>query len=219
MKTKRKQIYTLVALMFTAGIVSAGPTYFFSNISNNNPVNAATGQAQLSVELVDLGSGSVKFLFKNAGPNPSSITDIYFDNGLSGALSGPISFVDGIGNVAFSSGAAPGNLPGGIPYGFSSDLSADSDAPVQPKGVNPGEQIGLSLSGNYADVASYLNGGDLRIGLHVQGFADGGSESFINNTPDPVSAVVPAPGSVLLAGIGISFVGFLRKRKNASLLN
>ncbi len=213
MKTKRKQVYAVIALVLTAGIVSAGPTYFFSNISNNNPINAATGEAQLSVELLDLGGGAVKFLFNNAGPNPSSIADIYFDTGLSGALSGPISFVDSLGTVSFSAGAAPGNLPGGIPYGFSSDLSADSDAPVQPNGVNPGEQIGLALTGNFADVTNHLNAGDLRIGLHVQGFANGGSESFINKTSAPTA--VPAPGSVLLAGIGISFVGFLRKRKNA----
>jgi hypothetical protein len=216
MKIEKTHIFVAAVVLLLAGSVYAGPTYTFQNITNNNAVNAATGESQLSVELIDLGGGTVEFLFKNSGPLASSIADIYFDNGNLGTISGPIGFVDAIGTVSFSPNATPGNLPGGNDIGFSTTagLSADSDAPVQPNGINPGEQLGLTLSGNYADIIDQIAAGNLRIGIHVQGFADGGSESFVNAPP---SSVVPAPGSILLSGIGISIVGLLRNRKNAAL--
>lgn len=216
MKREKTQILAAVVLLL-GSIVWAGPTYSFQNISNNNAVNAAAGENQLSVELIDLGSNSIEFLFSNAGPYDSSIADIYFANGSLGTLSGPIGFVDAIGTVSFSSGATPGNLPSGSSAGFSttSGLSADSDAPVQPNGINPGEQLGLTFSGSYADVISQMTAGNLQIGIHVQGFANGGSESFVNAPPSPTP--VPAPGSILLTGVGLFIVRFVRSRKNASL--
>lgn len=215
MKIEKTHLMAAVVLLL-AGSVYAGPTYSFQNITNNSAVDAAIGESQLSVELVDLGGGTVEFLFKNSGPSASSIADIYFDNGNLGTISGPIGFVNAIGTVTFSPGAAPPNLPGGNDIGFSTTpgLLADSNPPVQQNGINPGEQLGLTLSGSYADVIDQIAAGNLRIGIHVQGFAGGGSESFVNTPP---SAVVPAPGSILLSGIGISIVGFLRNRKNAAL--
>jgi hypothetical protein len=59
--------------------------------------------------------------------------------------------------------------------------------------------------------------GGLRIGIHVQGFASGGSESFVNNPPappgggeDPPSAV-PEPG--VLSLVGFSLLGMLAVRR------
>jgi hypothetical protein len=217
MKHEKTLSIAAAVVLLLATSVSAAPTYTFQNITNNNATNAATGESQLSVELVDLGGNSVEFLFLNSGPLASSITDIYFDNGNLGTLSGPIGFTDALGTVSFAAGAAPGNLPGGndVDFDTTSGLSVDSDAPVQPNGINPGEQLGLTLSGDYTDVVNQIAAGNLRIGIHVQGFANGGSESFVNNPP--TTSVVPAPGSILLSGIGISIVGLLRNRKNAAL--
>jgi hypothetical protein len=89
---------------------------------------------------------------------------------------------------------------------------------VQPNGVNPGEFLTViwSLLGGvtYSDVIAALNlGGDqsgsLRIGIHVQGFANGGSESFVNATPTPVP--VPAAGLLLMGALGALTVARRRK--------
>lgn len=65
----------------------------------------------------------------------------------------------------------------------------------------------LANTSTYNDVLDALNNGDLRIGLHVQGFTGGGSESFVN-TPYPA----PVPGAALLASIGLGTFHILQRR-------
>lgn len=196
-------------------------TYSFVGVTNNNATNTATGQNQLSVDVIDSGSGTVSFTFNNSGPLRSSITDVYWDD--QAGLLGTMGSITGSSGVSYAQHASPGNLPGGNTIGFSvspSGASADSNPPVQPSGVNPGEWLtivwSLVTGASYSDVLAALNlGGDqsgsLRIGIHVQGFANGGSESFVNDTPAPVP--VPAAG-VLLMG-GLAAIGLLRRRRKA----
>lgn len=204
----RTILFSIAVLMLASGIASAAETFGFDNITSNNIVNADAGEAQLSVVVNDAGGGLVEFLFLNSGPAPSSITDIYFDDNL-GVLSGTMAFIESAG-VDFEQGASPGNLPGGndplVEFSATGALTADSEAPSQPNGVDPGESLSITLSGDYDDVVSQLTDGDLRIGIHVQGFADGGSEAF-------VTTVVPVPGAVALGAIGLGMVRLLRTRK------
>jgi hypothetical protein len=205
----KKTLALVMMLFLVSGIAYAIP-YGFSNITNNNAQDAGIGEAQLSVEVTDIGNGSVLFTFSNAGPYASSICDIYFHDG---PLLGISSIMNGTG-VSFSQDANPAELPGGNAVNFvtTEGFSADSDSPVQPNGVNPGESLGITFSllngSSFADVIDSINAGELRIGIHVQGFASGASESYVNAAP------VPEPATLLLLGSGLlGLAGFRKKLK------
>ena len=217
-KTLKTAFVVLISVVSLCVTASAAPTYSFVNITNNNAGDAAIGEAQLSVELFDLGTGT-QFVFSNSGPEASSIADIYFDDGTTAIFNAPM-LLGNIDNtdpgVSFAPFATPPVLPGGNAVSFSvtAGLSADSDAPVQPNGVNPGETVGITLSYlggvDFDDVVNEFASGDLRVGIHVQGFDTGGSESFVNNG---TTTVVPTPGSLLLSMVGFGCVKLWNKRK------
>ncbi|KIO50330.1 PEP-CTERM sorting domain-containing protein [Nitrosospira sp. NpAV] len=199
------------------GYAAASTSYSFANITHNNTGAEVDGEANLKVEVIDLGSSQVRFNFTNN--STSSLTDVYFDDGtLLGIAS--ITYSSG---VNFSQGASPPNLPGGdsISPAFvtTAGFLADSNAPVSHNGVSQDEWLAIdfNLMGGqtYSDVISALalpnNGetGDLRIGLHVQQFATGGgSESFIN-----ISSPVPEPGTYAMLMAGLGLMGFMARRR------
>jgi len=201
-------------------------SYGFGCISSNVAAACSAGQQQFRVEVTDqlnnaTLAGQVLFLFHNAGPAPSSITDVYFDDGTLLSIAQVLNST----GVSFSPLAAPANLPGGNTlspaFVTTAGFSADSNAPVQPNGANPGERVGILfnlLAGKgYADVIASLNGTvpgaggalELRIGVHAQGFAGGSSASFVN-TPSPV----PLPGAAGLLLMGLVVMARGRKRQS-----
>jgi hypothetical protein len=194
---------------------SQAVTYGFDCITGNVAGDCSIGEAQLTVDVTDAGAGQVLFTFNNAGPEASSITDVYFDDGSISSISAIASIDNSVPGVNFSIGAAPPDLPGGnsISPAFNATvgLTADSNPPTQPRGVNPGETLGilvdLSAGVSYADLLSDISSMDLRIGIHVQGYATGGSESFINN--------VPVPAAVWLFGSGLLGLVGVARRKHA----
>ncbi len=207
MKWSVRLLSVLAVLLLMLGQASA-VEYGFYNITNNNPGNIGIGEAQLGMDVTQYGD-NILFTFTNTGPKASSITDIYFDDDV--PLLSYVNFIQ-MSGVAFDVGANPGNLPGGKDYYFTSNYSYDSDSPVQPNGVNPGEALGIifSFMGDYGfdDIISALNDESLRVGLHVQGFAAGGSEGFINS-----GAPVPEPSAFILLGGGLLGLGIYGRRR------
>jgi hypothetical protein len=215
----RKRIATILLLSGVVLLFTITParaiTYGFNAITANNVADVATGEAQLFMDVTDPGGGSVLFTFRNTGPNPCSICDVYFYDG---ALLGATMSIQNSSGVAFSPNANPEALPGGIPYGLpkaSVVFSADSDSGdpgVMTNGVNPGESLGIQFalaSGkSFAEVIATLDEGSTVVGIHVQSFGHSGSESFVN---------VPLPPSVLLLGsglVGLGLRGFRRRRQS-----
>ena len=213
-----------VLLLATALPTQAASLSFFC-LTNNNAADCATGEAQLSAEVTSYGIGTgaggvdqVLFSFYNTGGDASSITGVYFDDGSLLGVSSLIDADDGVGGdpgVDFSLGAEPMDLPGGNtatpPFQTTIGFLADSDPPVEPNGVNPGEWLGIVFdlqgSQSFGDLVADLTDGSLRVGLQVQGFYYGGSESFINNP-------VPVPAAIWLFGSGLlGLIGVMRRRR------
>lgn len=214
---KFSPVRSLVAIaVLSAGLSTAAQAqnYSFSCVSNNSATNCATGEAQLGMTLTQ-GSGFVEFLFTNTGPLASSITDIYWDWADGEALfdnsTGSITSSSG---VSYNWGANPQNLPSGngLTPSFSAELGADSNSPTQPSGVNPGEWVSFRFLTGVTSTAADLLSGDLRIGLHVQGFSNGGSESYVNRSTTVV-APVPEPETYALMLAGLGVVGAVARRK------
>ena len=212
----------LLAGLFTSP-AEAGFTYGFAGITNNNAGDVAIGEHQIKVDFASRRKNRVRVRFDNQGMDASSITDVYFDDSL--GVFDSIRTIKKTDGVSFSEGATPGNLPGGniLDPAFKSTLglNADSDPPVQINGVNPGEKLVLIMQiaagSNFNDVVNAINSSALRVGIHVQGFASGGSESFVNMTPTGPPPVVPEPSGLALAGLaGIGLLFSRRRRKSAA---
>jgi hypothetical protein len=136
---------------------------------------------------------------------------VYFDDGTLLAIANIFNNP----GVSFSQGANPKDLPGGNQatpqFEVTQGFAANSDPAVQPNGVGPGEQLGIlfNLQGGqtHATVIDELTDGTLRIGIHAQGFASGGSESFVNN-----KVPVPEPATMLISVLGLLGVGVAGRR-------
>lgn len=207
MRIKSWSLWMLAGILMQAAPASA-VLIGFDCLTNNLAGDCTIGEAQLFVDVTDAGGGQVSFYFTNTGPAASSITDVYFDDG---SLLGIATINQAVG-VSFAQGASPPNLPGGEEadpdFETTAGFLADSDPPVQPNGVNPGEWLEIVFNlvggGTFADVLSELTDGTLRIGIHVQGYGSGGSESLIN-------VPAPEPGTLALVGLGMAAIASRRR--------
>jgi len=210
----KKQTALAATLAFTsAGSVSAGSVYSFEAISNDSLADIAIGEAQFSVEVIDAGT-SIEFLFKNAGPEASSMVQLYWEdqsNVLSSLDSWSTTTPSGV--VYEINGASPGHLPGSNPKinDFAIDPASGGDGKA-PNGVGPLEDVSIffAYNGVYQDVVDALDTGSLKIGVHGQSFDGGGSESFVH-TPGGGGTPIPSP-TAALTGL-VMFGGLVMRRR------
>ena len=212
-----ERILLAAVLLGAAPLAASATTLGFDCITNNKVVDCTSGESQLAVAVSD-DSGKLLFTLTNTGPNAMSITDVYFDDGSTALLATPMTITNGTG-VSFSEGANPPALPdGGTGWQFSADSNPGNPG-VMTNGVNPGQWLGISFAyasdKAFGNVYDELSSGDLRIGIHVQGFANGGSKSFVNLPPSETPPIPePATVAMLLAGLGI--VGWRVRRRAAA---
>ena len=213
--TAMRNLLLLGAFLLYSNLASGSSlsSFEFSCVTNNNTGDCAIGESQLRMSLNDIGGGEVAFRFENTGPDASAIAQIYFDDAAPGS---DLTFarLDQSTGVSFTWGdASPGDLPGGQTVGFhaTDGFLTDADNPKPQNGVNPSEWLDIIFllgSVNIDDLLGRLDTGSLRVGVHVQSFTSGGSESFVN-TPTPVP--LPAAGWMMLTAL-LSSRGLVAKQ-------
>jgi hypothetical protein len=219
MLTKHKIKYmTFVSLVLVSLVVlsteARAETFNFYNISGNFPPDAAAGEAQLTVDVTNPGGGSqVLFTFNNNIPDIGDdaklmfISDIYFYDG---ELINPV--ISSSLGVAFVEPAIPSHIPSyKPPDDLTTFLTTGTTNPgTGQDGVDPGEWLSVLFTikntdnYSYVELISDIYNDILILGIKVQGFAGGGSETFIT----------PVPGAVILGILGLGVVGW-KLRKHA----
>jgi len=221
----KKIIFGAWIALFCAGAAHASYVYNFYNITNN-PNLSCDVAGQLSVEIYangtvyddDLGVdlNQVAFKFINAGPELSSICEIYFDDGSllwRAAIDDSLAGVDFKQDYSNKDAVKPKNLPGANLVDPAFDaiemFSVEPIAPEPEWGVNPNEWviINYALAEGYGiqDVLDELSSSVLRIGIHVKAIAcepgDGNAETYSDsfvNIPEPATLALLGLGSVVL---------------------
>ena len=180
LRAKRISILLVTGILMSCGFgssVRAEVTYTFAHIAEHGDdadaiLNGEIGRAQVFVDITAYDTNQVLFTFRNTGPEPSAITDVYFDDGALLGIAMIIDSDDGTGGnsgVDFLQFATPSDLPAGEllwpPFVTTEAFSADADPPVSRNGVDPGESLGIvfDLYENhfYEDVLADLISGNL----------------------------------------------------------
>jgi len=164
--------------------------------------------SQLSVDVLDLGSGYVQFKFLNSGSIVGGIAGISFQD--LGSLLSSQTLVEPAG-VNFKSGGGA-NVASSASFSaiLSFELKKDGNA---ANAINPGEWLGVNFLADYDAVLAAVNSGDIGFGLHVISIGPNGvSQKFVNEIPPP--SLVPDGGSTLalFGAVSLGLCAWRRKK-------
>ncbi len=203
LKNILKHVVMLNLVLGSTAVLAS--TYSFTGV-NANEVNVSS---QLSVDVTQVGN-TVDFKFINAAGGVNVfVGSIYFDF-LGADLISSLSQTGQQGTVAFTTDVTPnGAFPEGNTINFTTDADATKSGAAS-NALNIGEYLILTAVLNpNANIDTLLANGGLRIGLHVQGFASRGSDSYVTGTP----SAVPLPAAGWLFGSALVGLMGLRRRK------
>lgn len=166
------------------------------------------------VDVLDAGGGKVDFVFHNDSTISASIASLYFESAGLGANLSNGTIHDQSAGVDFSAGATPPNpAQPGASFGgnWSGNVfAAGANSPPPFNGINHGGAETLTVRFDIANitvpqlVAGMLNNpAEFRIAMHV---IDMGPQNLFS-----VWAVVPPPGTAMLAGLA-GLVALKRRR-------
>jgi hypothetical protein len=190
----------MFCLIFATFTQSSQATYVCQfNIFTANGAYCNNSGANMYVDL-SVFEGKVDFTFHNENSFPSSIARIYFETG---PLSGNPAIIDGLGTSFLQDFPGPGNIPAGntLDTPFNVNLSIGAQAPPSHNGINPSEWISvvfdLPAGETEGTIASEINSGQIRMGVHLIALPDGTSEAAIT-TPEPATMALLAFGGLSL---------------------
>ncbi|MEG3968418.1 PEP-CTERM sorting domain-containing protein [Microcoleus sp. B13-B4] len=222
--TMKSQLNLVKSILAVAGIaavsaVSAAPAsaiglapasaFSFANIVGGDTPGDAYANS-FSFDVIDQGSSVLFNIFNsgNAAASEMFISKVFFDD--NNFLSGVANIYNNS-NVAFTGGASNDQLPQGG-NGFTTDYAFSRNTGAGNRwGIQGGEMLGLSFTGNYANVVSALTNGSLKLGLHVQALPGGASDSYISSTSN--TEATPEPLTMLAAGAAVGFGAMFKKQR------
>jgi len=181
------------------------------------PMNAPDDlSSQFSLEVTAVGSGMVKFEFKNNVGMPSSIMGIFFDSDGS-SLTLPMSIDNSAGTNFTDPAVSPAHLPGGGDVGFATTMNLSAGASNPPtNGIDrSGESVELTFSiasgMTFDDIIDQIMDRTIWIGIRVQGIGDDGqfSDAYVTDGP---GKVIPLPTGAALGFAGLAPLALRRRR-------
>lgn len=200
MNASRNVSVLLIAVLMACLASSAAAILPRIEFEPIGPVTVDLEDIDLYALISDGGPGKVIFEFHNESQMQSVISSIYFeDNGLN-----RVSDIQTPDIIFFEEDKNPANFPGGggLDPAFSTAFSISADPSPVSNGINPGEQlnvtVNLDFGTSYSDLISGLSDGSVRIGMHIIGLNDGSSFSALNEIPEPATILLCFGGMFLV---------------------
>ena len=198
-----------LALPFVLAFQASATVITFNRITSNSDINI---ESQLFIDVIVNGSG-VKFKFRNAGTVLSSISEIYFYDGVLLDMWSIEDSCQGVNFEDLGQNTSPNKLPG-----YSPDknvlvvLSAtEAEGPEPANGVKPNDWLSIGYTfkngKNFQNLLDDLASGEVVIGIHVKAIdcavtdpdASTMSDSFVSNPlPEPMTMALLALGGLML---------------------